>query len=496
MLGPDLSFNTQIKNCLNWKILLLLVIIYFPYFLNLGDLPLRTWDEARLVANASEMYENGNYLVTTFHGSPEMWNTKPPLMIWCQVFFVHLIGDEEIAYRLPSAIAGFLTCLLIMFLAIRYLKSYWLGLVAVLILITSKGHLVGHIARTGDYDALLTLFMTAYIIFFFIWTETGKTKYLHLFFATIFFSIFTKSAQGLFFLPVVFIYILLEGKFKTFFTQKWVYIDFLIVIVLIGGYYLLRESATPGYLKAVYNNELGGRLINTIESHTGKITYYIDLLWTKQFRYYCILACLGFFTSFIFQNHMLRRFIKYISLSTIIYLIIISLAQTKLKWYTAPMMPLLSILAATPVFLIFKMIEDRSGFKPIKTILIQSFLVVIFLGYPYYKTINEVYKSEEVPEARQFTLIGHFLQDALDGKHDLDGTKLYYSSDKVALEYYIRRMQKKGIDIYIADPALIRPGDHIITTIGNDKDDIKSKFNTAETFRYQHISILQINSVK
>ncbi len=496
MLGPHLSIKNQIKNGLVWKILLLLVIIYFPYFLHLGDLPIRTWDEARLVANASEMLENGNYLVTTFHGNPDMWNTKPPLMIWCQVFFVHLIGDEEIAYRLPSAIAGFLTCLLIMFLTIRYLKSYWLGLVAVLILITSKGHLVGHVARTGDYDALLTLFMTAYIIFFFLWTETGKSKYLHLFFATIFFSVFTKSVQGLFFLPAVFIYILLAGKFKTFFSQKWVYIDTLITIILIGSYYLLRESETPGYLQAVYKNELGGRLTNTIENHTGKITYYVDLLWTKQFGYYCILGCLGLFTSFIFKNYMLRRFIKYISLSTILYLVIISLAQTKLKWYTAPMMPLLSILAATPVFMILKMTEDRSGFKPIQIALIQSFLVVIFLGYPYYKTFNEVYKSEEVPEAIQFTLIGHFLQDALDGEHDLDGTKLYYSSDKAALEYYIRRMQKKGIEIYIADPLLIRPGNHIITAIGKDKDEIKSKYNTTENFRYHNISILKINSVK
>lgn len=478
------------------KILLLLVLIYFPYFLHLGDLPIRTWDEARLVANASEMLENGNYLVTHFHGNPEMWNTKPPLMIWSQVFFVKLMGDQELSYRMPSALAGFLTCILIVFLTVRYFKNFWFGFIAVLALITSDGHLGDHVSRTGDYDALLTLFMVAYLIFFFIWIETGKRKYLHLFFAAIVLSVYTKSVQGLFFLPAVFVYILIEGKAKYFLSQKWVYIDTLIAVITIGAYYFLRESVNPGYLRAVYENELGGRLLNTIEKHTGSYTYYLEKLANKQFKLYLILALMGIFTSFAFKDKTITKYLRLVSLTVIIYLVIITFAQTKLAWYTAPVIPLLSILAAVPVILLLQLIDDQATLKPAITKLIQVLFLLIVFGYPYYQKIDEVYKPEEKPDGFHFTLISHLLQDGLKGKTDLNNTKLIYPEYKVQLEYYIKQMQKKGISISIAEPVMVKPGNKVITVFGKDKNDLLEKYHTTELLSYYHINIIQIDSVK
>jgi 4-amino-4-deoxy-L-arabinose transferase-like glycosyltransferase len=488
--------RNRLNLSLSAKVVLLVVVIYFPYFLHLGDLPIHAWDEARLVANASEMIENGNYLVTHFHGNPEMWNTKPPLMIWSQVFFVKLMGNQELSYRMPSALAGFLTCLLIVFLTVRYLKSFWYGFMAALVLVTSEGHLGGHVARTGDYDALLTLFMIAYLMFFFIWTETGKTKYLHLFFVAIVLSVYTKSVQGLFFLPAVFSYIFIAGKGKTFFKQKWVYIDALLSIIIIGAYYLARESVNPGYLEAVYENELGGRLLNTIEKHKGTYTYYLDLLIGKQFKYYIILALMGFFTSFAFQDKVIRRFIRYVALSALLYLLIITLAQTKLAWYTAPVIPTLAILAAAPVYLILNMITGRTDFKPLKHLLIQVIFLIIVFGYPYYLTIDNVYKPKEKPESFHFTLISHLLQDGFKGKTDLNGVKILYPEYRVQLEYYINQMRKKGIDISLAELNMVKPGNKVITVFGKDKNDILSKFNTTEMLSYYHINIYRIDSVK
>ena len=57
-----------------------ILIISFPLFMNLDVLAFRTFDEARNVDNAYEMYRNGNYIVTCYDGKPEMWNTKPPFM--------------------------------------------------------------------------------------------------------------------------------------------------------------------------------------------------------------------------------------------------------------------------------------------------------------------------------------------------------------------------------------------------------------------------------
>jgi len=73
----------------SWKYLLFILLISFPLFLHLDFLPLRLWDEARTAINASEMYHSGRYLIPTYNGEPDMWNLKPPLMVWLQVFFMN-----------------------------------------------------------------------------------------------------------------------------------------------------------------------------------------------------------------------------------------------------------------------------------------------------------------------------------------------------------------------------------------------------------------------
>ena len=93
----------------------LLIFSYFPLFLNLDVLPIVLWDESRLALSALEMNENNDYLIAHFQNMPDMWNTKPPLMIWIQVMMLKIFGTNELAIRLSSAIAGLLTVLSIYF---------------------------------------------------------------------------------------------------------------------------------------------------------------------------------------------------------------------------------------------------------------------------------------------------------------------------------------------------------------------------------------------
>src|SRR6188768_1424448 len=41
-----------------------------------------TWDESLYATSAAEMVKSGNWLVTTFHGEVDYYNTKPPLNVW------------------------------------------------------------------------------------------------------------------------------------------------------------------------------------------------------------------------------------------------------------------------------------------------------------------------------------------------------------------------------------------------------------------------------
>src|SRR3954466_8727646 len=94
------------------QVVILLSFIFYSQFYKLNTLAYRIWDEARLATNAYEMTKTGNLLVTTIDYQPDMWNTKPPLMIWAQAICIKFHGLTELSTRFPSAFAAALTILL------------------------------------------------------------------------------------------------------------------------------------------------------------------------------------------------------------------------------------------------------------------------------------------------------------------------------------------------------------------------------------------------
>ena len=87
--------------------IIILILASVPLFKDLGKDSLRMWDESRLAINAYEMYYNHQWLTTYFGGQPDLWNTKPPLMIWMQVISMKIFGINEFALRFPSALAAY-----------------------------------------------------------------------------------------------------------------------------------------------------------------------------------------------------------------------------------------------------------------------------------------------------------------------------------------------------------------------------------------------------
>lgn len=136
---------------------MLLILIYLVIFLKLDSFHMRWWDESMFAVNTYEMMENGKYFSLYFDGRPDLFNTKPPLTNWLQLLFVKLLGYNELAVRLPSAIAACLSVLIVFKFTLKRFDVLW-AWVSVLILLTSEGFIGFHTARTADSDSLLTLF--------------------------------------------------------------------------------------------------------------------------------------------------------------------------------------------------------------------------------------------------------------------------------------------------------------------------------------------------
>lgn len=479
------------------KVILFLLLVYSPFFLHLGDLPIRIWDEARVIANTLEMSENGNYLVPHFEGRPEMWNTKPPLAIWCQLFFLKMAGNEEVSFRLPSAIAGFLTTLLILLVFTRYIKSYWFGFIAVLVLITANGYIGDHVTRTGDYDALLVLFMTFYALCFFLYTETRKQKFLHFFFVGLALAVLTKSIQGLLFLPALAVYLLVSRNLLNFLKNRWVYFDLVIVLIVVAGYYWLRESVNPGYLEAVFSNELGGRYLATTENHRHEFTYYISLLYNEHFGSWLLFVPLVFFTGYLTTDNVIRRLLIFSGILALLYLLTISFSGTKLAWYDAPLYPFLAIIAAAVIYNFFTLLSAGANSTAFSRqhLMPYIFLFVLFL-FPYRDIVDKVYKPREIPREQGFYMISHYLQDAVRGNHDIFNHTVCYDGYNLHLRYYTDQLNKKGQHVTFADVSQLKEGSLVLFSQENIQKDIERTYFYQEESSHYNVKIYRINGTR
>ncbi len=479
------------------KLLLFLALVFPPVFLHLDKLPIRIWDEARLGVSAYEMHKSGNYLIPTYEGETEMWSVKPPLVIWLQVLFMKLIGINELAVRLPAALAAFLTTILMLWFCKKYFRSYWLGLISVLILITSSGYIGIHAARTGDYDVPLALFMAAYAICFFLFIESGEKKYLLLFFTALMLSVMTKSSAGLLFLPALFIYALLKKKISALLKMKEFYVGILIFLAPVLSYYLLRETFNPGYIKTVWEAEVADRYSEVIEGHDGGFWFYWQNFIERFSKWYLLIPC-GIAVGIFHRNDFLKKFSVYACLIAVSHFFILSFAQTKCDWYDVPLFPWLSFIAGIFIWWVFGLIRDADTINnSLKKNFVPFLFLILLFEESYHEIINSIYFPKEKNNyEKEFYEPGYFLQNASHTGQNLNNCFLCYDGYHAQLLFYIDILKEKGINFDFADWKNLNPGDKIIASQWEVKKYIEENYVYSRSDNMNTVSTYLIHDKK
>ncbi len=365
--------------------------------------------------SAYEMSRNNNYLVTYFDGKPQMSSVKPPLLTWLQVGFIKLIGFSELAIRLPSALAAVLTFLVIIIFSIVYFRNYQIGLFAVLTLVTSDGYLLEHASRSGEYDALLCLFTTLFSLSLFLYIDTKKKSYLHLFFIALSLAVLTKGVQGLIFMPAIIIYIILKRQLAPLLLSKWLYIDGAFFLMITVGYYLLHEHETPGYIQAVWDNELGGRFLKVNEGNSGSFGYYLNRMYTWTFKYWIWMVPLGILVGWSSNKLCSHDFTIFATLFTTAYLLIISFSQTKLYWYAIPSYPFMALLVALFVYRFYLFVDNVFNSQAL-VVMGKILLLLVVFAFPYLRILGKVYNNNEHEWDKEVYPICYLLQRSIYDK--------------------------------------------------------------------------------
>ncbi|NVO32232.1 ArnT family glycosyltransferase [Hymenobacter lapidiphilus] len=363
--------------------LLLLVLVFFSLFFRLGSAPMQRWDESRLALNAAGILEQREWLVMFYGGQPDLWNTKPPLMIWLQALSIKALGYTDLAVRLPAALAALATTLGLFWYGHRYLRGPLMGWLAAVVLLASPGYITLHVVRTGDYDALLVLWTTIALLAFGNYLTTGASRTLWLVVGAFTLAVFTKGVAGVVGLPALLLAAACTKQLPGLLRQRHLYLGGLALLIAAGSYYVARESAAPGYLAAVWANELGGRATTALDDHSESLGWYTNLLATSKYSFWLVFSLVGLVLGIRQQPRSPEyRLVVLWGCWVGWYLLVLSLVQTKLTWYDAPIYPALALLAAFGISMLVRAVTVHFRLPALRPVVWVLLSLLLFWG-PY-----------------------------------------------------------------------------------------------------------------
>jgi len=314
------------------------------------------WDESRNANNAIEMAMRGHWLTPTYSWVSDHWNTKPPLYLWIVAALERTGVPAIAAMRLPSSLSALGVVAVVYLFCRNVLRRPYVAVVAALILMSSTLFFGLHMAMTGDYDALLCLFTTLYCLGFFCFVEPADrgdrlaSRGILVAGIALSLAILTKGIAGVLLLPGLFLYILIRGRLLAVLRDRRFWFALLGVCAVTVLYYKGRELVDPGYIHAVWENELGGRFMKPNEGHHARTLYYANYL-VHHFVPGIFLFVAGFFSlrkpqDSTTNQERSRAAVIFGIIVSITLLLVLTKSATKISYYAGPALPLMSICGA------------------------------------------------------------------------------------------------------------------------------------------------------
>jgi 4-amino-4-deoxy-L-arabinose transferase-like glycosyltransferase len=439
------------------------------------------WDEAIVGVNAIEMAHNHNYIVTYFDGFPDMFRCKPPLSLWLIILSAKMLGFNELSLRLPSALAAATLCIYLFFTLKKITGNYLFGFFAVFVLVTCQGFIGLHLVRTGDYDALFILFSTVFGLNIFLAVEaeneSEQSRHLLLFFIFLTLGLLTKGiAVMLQQLPGLIIYTVIRKKGISFLKDKAFYTGLAIFLVFGLGYYLLRESGNPGYLKAVWDNELCTRFGNFSQGQGQGYTFFIRRMFTTQFTNYIFIFPISLVAGWYFSEARIKRLVMFASVTGLTFFIFISLGPKKLAHYDGPLFPYLAIITAAFIYALYNFVGTQlraHHVSAVKSSLGAFLIMLLLLSIPYYKIIAVVKSPGDIWDGG-FNDSCRFFQEVAKGKIDLNNYKVMLDAKSgygpaAVISCYTEELAEQGKNLWLVRPEQLVQHDKVVILDRPDK---------------------------
>lgn len=475
-----------------WEFAIVIAIMCIPLFLYIDNLVIVLWDESRNAVNALEMLANKEYFVRHFKGAPDMWEVKPPLLIWLQLLSFKLFGINELAIRIPSVLAT-LSLALTLIVAMRKIFSLpYVGYMAALVLISTQGYIDRHIARTGDHDALLVFFAFSSLVQFYLYIAHNQNVRNLLFgFLFLVCATYTKSIVSLMYIPGIVLFVVYMRTILPILKDYRFYIACAVYILLVAFYYWYRNSINPGYVETVWNEELFPRYANTESG----IEYYIRNFFNSRFVPWIYILVVAIPLSFYKATKEQRNFLLLLLASAFIFLNVIGNGSKNL-WYDALLYPIFSIFIAFGIFRLYEILQPRFSQK-LRIIICASIFIPSF-GYAYGSILKRLHKDSVVYiQSQDVYSISYYLRQQIEEKKFDVPYAVVYKGYNAHILFYTKLYARNGGIIAIQETAdSLSPNTFVIASQPAVIEYVEQHYEHTIIARRNMAKVYHIQSVK
>ncbi|MBZ8178697.1 ArnT family glycosyltransferase [Oscillatoria salina] len=356
----------------------LLFLSWLAFLWHLGNTGLVDETEPLFAEAARQMTETGDWITPYFNGETRF--DKPPLVYWLMAIGYKLIGVNEWAVRLPSALAA----IALMFLAFYTLRRFgfpifasptqtiaqnqrqlwlsaWLG--AAFIALNPQTIVW---ARTGVSDMLLNGCMSMALLCFFVGYATQENvasdspKFRRLpnfwylaFYVLISLAVLTKGPVGLV-LPglIILSFLLYLGKFREVVAELKLFWGIpLFLLITVPWYVLVIWRNGQDYINSFFGYHNFERFTGVVNGHDAPWYFYF-LVVLIGFIPWSIYLPLAIASSRFWRRSIWRRQPRSRQLGLFAFFwftaifVFFTIAVTKLPSYVIPLLPAAAILVA------------------------------------------------------------------------------------------------------------------------------------------------------
>lgn len=313
----------------------------FSFTVFLGTFPLMDPDEGRYAEIPREMLESRDFVTPHLCGAKFLY--KPPLIYWMNAASMALLGESEFAARLPSALCGLCTVLLVYWTG-RRLLGRRVGILSALVLGTSAGYFV--CTRLCIVDMPLTLFMSAALSYWIVAAgERGPRRglLLRLSWASLGLAVLAKGPVGLL-LPAATAaaYALLARKRRLLGDMRWG-TGIPLFLLIAAPWFVLVSWRNPEFVRFFFVKEHLARFFTAVHRREEPFGFFVPIILLMLFPWSLFLPAVA--------RQLWRergsggeRIPLFLCLWAAIIFVFFSLSRSALVTYIIPVLPPLSLL--------------------------------------------------------------------------------------------------------------------------------------------------------